>query len=95
MTETRNARTVWTIPTKPFKGAHFAVFPEALADRCVIAGSAPGDTVLDPFGGSGTVGVVAAKRGRSAVLCELNHVYAAMARERIAAVPPSLGLEAA
>lgn len=93
--ETRNARTVWTIATRPFKGAHFAVFPEELADRCVLAGSTPGDTVMDPFGGSGTVGVVAAKRGRSAVLCELNPAYAEMARERIASVQPGLGLEAA
>lgn len=92
---TRNRRTVWTITTKPFRGAHFAVMPEALVEPCIIAGSEPGDTVIDPFGGSGTVGVVAAKRGRSAVLCELNPIYAAMARERIAAVQPSLGLEAA
>jgi DNA modification methylase len=95
VTETRNARTVWTIPTKPFKGAHFAVFPEALAEKCILAGSAVGDTVLDPFGGSGTVGVVAAKRGRSAILCELNPTYATMARDRIAATQPGLGLEAA
>ena len=92
---TRNARTVWTIPTRPFKGAHFAVFPEALAERCILAGSAPGDTILDPFGGSGTVGVVATKRGRSAILCELNPEYAAMAEGRIAQTQPGLGLEVA
>lgn len=92
---TRNARTVWTIPTRPFKGAHFAVFPEALAERCILAGSAPGDTILDPFGGSGTVGVVATKRGRSAILCELNPEYAAMAEGRVAQTQPGLGLEVA
>jgi len=93
--ETRNARTVWTITTKPFKGAHFAVFPPDLAERCILAGSAPGDTVLDPFGGSGTTGMVAVSRGRNAILCELNPGYAAMARQRVADVHPSLGLEAA
>jgi len=93
--ETRNARTVWSITTKPFKGAHFAVFPPDLAERCILAGSAPGDTVLDPFGGSGTTGMVAVSRGRNAILCELNPGYAAMARQRVADVHPSLGLEAA
>lgn len=83
--ETRNRRDVWTIATKSFKGAHFAVMPEALVDPCVLIGSAPGDLVLDPFCGSGTVGVVALKRGRRFVGVELNPEYAAMARVRIAA----------
>ena len=81
---TRNARTVWTIATQPFKGAHFATFPEELARRCVLAGSAPGDVVLDPFGGSGTVGAVAVKWQRGAVLIDLNPAYADIARRRIA-----------
>jgi DNA modification methylase len=81
---TRNARTVWTIPTQPYPEAHFATFPEELARRCILAGSAPGDTVLDPFGGSGTVGAVAVKWQRNAVLAELNPAYVELARRRIA-----------
>ena len=80
---TRNARTAWTIPTQPFKGAHFATFPEELARRCILAGSAPGDTVLDPFGGSGTVGAVAVKWQRGAVLIDLSADYCELARQRI------------
>lgn len=72
---TRNARTVWTIPTQPFPGAHFATFPEALVGRCILAGSRPGDTVLDPFMGSGTVGKVATDLGRNFIGCELNQKY--------------------
>ena len=53
--DTRNPRSVWTIPTHGFKGAHFATFPPALAERCITAGCPAGGTVLDPFGGSGTV----------------------------------------
>lgn len=79
----RNARDVWTIPTAPFKGAHFATFPPELPRRCILAGSARGDTVLDPFGGAGTTGLVADCLGRHAVLIELNPVYAALARDRI------------
>jgi DNA modification methylase len=82
--ETRNRRSVWTVNTKPFKGAHFAVMPEALVEPCVLAGSAQGDTVLDPFSGSGTVGVVALRHGRKYVGCELNAEYAALSERRIA-----------
>ena len=81
--ETRNKRDVWTIPTKPFKGAHFAVMPEALVEPCVLAGSKEGDTVLDPFAGSGTVGVVALRHQRNFVGVELNPDYAQMAANRI------------
>ena len=81
--ETRNKRDVWNIPTKPFKGAHFAVMPEALVEPCILAGSGGGDTVLDPFTGSGTVGVVALREGRKFIGTELNPEYAAMAVERI------------
>lgn len=81
--ETRNKRSVWTVGTKPFAGAHFAVMPEALAEPCVLAGSAVGDTVLDPFAGSGTVGVVALRHGRNFIGVELNPDYADIANERI------------
>jgi DNA modification methylase len=86
----RNRRTVWTITTKPFSGAHFAVMPWDLAEPCVLAGSRPGDTVLDPFAGSGTVGMVACRHGRSFVGVELNPSYAEMARERITGDAPLL-----
>ena len=80
---TRNARTVWTIATQPYPGAHFATFPEELAHRCILAGSAPGDTVLDPFGGSGTVAAVAVGNGRGAIYVDLNPAYHELARARI------------
>ena len=81
--DTRNARTVWSITTQPYKGAHFATMPPELARRCILAGSKTGDTVLDPFGGAGTTGLVADRLGRDAVLVELNPTYAALARHRI------------
>jgi DNA modification methylase len=84
----RNRRTVWTVATQPFKGAHFATFPPALIDPCILAGSRRGDTVLDPFGGAGTTGLVADRLGRDAVLIELNPTYAEMARERITGDAP-------
>ncbi len=80
----RNRRSVWTITTKPFSGAHFAVMPPDLADLCIRAGCPEGGVVLDPFGGAGTVGLVADRLGRDAVLCELNPEYAELARRRIA-----------
>ena len=79
----RNKRDVWTISSKPFRGAHFAVMPEALVEPCILAGSQGGDTILDPFAGSGTVGVVALREGRKFIGAELNPEYAAMAVERI------------
>jgi DNA modification methylase len=87
---TRNARNVWAIATRPYSGAHFATMPPDLAERCIKAGSRPGDTVLDPFGGAGTTGLVADRLGRSAILCELNPEYARLARERIAGDAPLL-----
>ena len=81
-----NKRSVWTITTKPYKGAHFATFPPDLIEPCVLAGSRVGDTVLDPFGGSGTTAGVAIKHGRNAVLCELNPEYAALVPDRIASI---------
>jgi DNA modification methylase len=83
-TGTRNRRSVWTVPTKPFAGAHFAVMPTALAEPCVLAGSRPGDTVLDPFTGSGTVAVVALRHNRRFIGTELNPDYATIAERRIA-----------
>jgi DNA modification methylase len=83
--ETRNKRSVWTVTTKPFKGAHFATFPPDLIEPCIKAGCPEGGTVLDPFGGSGTTGLVAQTWGRKFILCELNPEYAQMARDRIAA----------
>jgi DNA modification methylase len=80
---TRNARDVWTIATSPFAEAHFATFPPDLAERCIKAGCPKGGTVLDPFGGSGTTGLVADRLQRNAVLVELNPEYAAMAKRRL------------
>ena len=80
----RNARNVWTIATRPFPEAHFATFPPELAERCILAGCPAGGTVLDPFGGAGTTGLVADRLQRHAVLIELNPEYAAMAERRIA-----------
>jgi DNA modification methylase len=88
LNETRNKRTVWTVPTSPYKGAHFATFPTALIEPCIKAGSKAGDVVLDPFGGAGTTGLVADRLGRDAILCELNPEYAKMAGERIASENP-------
>lgn len=80
-----NRRSVWTVTTKPFKGAHFATFPPNLIEPCVKAGCPKGGTVLDPFGGSGTTGLVAQTWGRKFILCELNPEYAEMAKNRIQA----------
>ena len=81
--EGRNRRSVWTIATKPYAGAHFAVMPKALAEPCVLAGSRPGDLVLDPFTGSGTVGLVALRNDRNFIGIELNPEYAELANKRI------------
>lgn len=80
----RNKRSVWTVTTKPFKGAHFATFPMDLIEPCVLAGCPEGGTVLDPFGGSGTTAQVANGHNRDAILIELNEEYIEIAKERIA-----------
>ena len=85
-----NIRTVWTIPSEPFPGAHFAVMPTALVKPCILAGCPTGGTVLDPFGGSGTVAVVALEHGCSAVLCELNPAYCEIIRQRVGNVTPAM-----
>jgi DNA modification methylase len=79
----RNRRSVWTITTKPFKGAHFAVMPEALVEPCVLAGSREDDIVLDPFTGAATVAVLALRHGRNFIGTELNADYVKIASERI------------
>ena len=81
--ETRNKRSVWTVTTKPFKGAHFATFPPDLIEPCILAGCPEGGTVLDPFGGAGTTGLVASNHNRNSILCELNPKYAQLALDRI------------
>jgi DNA modification methylase len=80
---TRNARNVWTIASHPFSGSHFATMPPDLAERCIKAGSKPGDTILDPFSGAGTTALVAARLQRHAIGIELNPEYAAMGAERV------------
>lgn len=72
-----------TIATQSYSGAHFATMPPDLAERCIKAGTKPGDMVLDPFGGAGTTGLVADRLGRDATLIELNPAYASLARKRI------------
>lgn len=88
--ETRNRRSVWSVTTKPFKGAHFATFPPDLIEPCVLAGCPIGGTVLDPFFGAGTTGLVAQKHGRNCVGIELNPDYIAIANERLGLVPGSV-----
>jgi len=83
--DTRNKRSVWTVTTKPFKGAHFATFPPDLIEPCILAGCPVGGTVLDPFFGAGTTGLVAQRQYRHSVGIELNPAYAEMARERLQA----------
>ena len=82
-TGTRNKRSVWSVTTRPFKGAHFATFPPALIEPCILAGSPKGGVVLDPFFGAGTTGLVAQRHGRKWIGCELNSDYAAIAQARI------------
>lgn len=91
----RNRRSVWSIHTQPYPDAHFAVMPEPLVEPCIMAGSRVGDTVLDPFAGAGTVGVVAVRKQRHFVGIELNPAYVALSRKRIGAVAPLLATEVA
>lgn len=79
----RNKRSVWSVSTNGFSGAHFAVFPEKLIEPCILAGCPEGGVVLDPFAGSGTAGVVAKRMGRGFVGCEINPSYVEMAARRI------------
>ena len=92
VTPGRNKRSVLTVPVKPYKGAHFAVFPAALIEPCILAGSRAGDIVLDPFMGSGTTAAVAIQHGRQYLGCELNPDYKPLQDERINDAHNSLGL---
>lgn len=89
----RNKRSVWTVATEPYHGAHFATFPTALVEPCILAGCPENGTVLDPFTGSGTTGVVALRYERSFIGVELNPAYREMARARIAGEAPLLNVE--
>lgn len=85
----RNRRSVWSIPTEPLPEAHFATFPPALVEPCILAGSNPGDAVLDPFFGAGTVGLVALRLQRPFIGIELNPDYAVIASRRTGIAPES------
>lgn len=80
----RNRRSVWSVPTEAYPDAHFATYPPALIVPCILAGSAPGDTIIDPFFGAGTTGLVAAEHGRRFVGIELVPEYVEMAQRRLA-----------
>ena len=82
----RNRRSVWTVTTRPYKGAHFATFPPDLIEPCVLAGCPEGGVVLDPFGGSGTTAGVAVANNRNAVICELSAEYAELIPNRVASI---------
>lgn len=82
----RNKRSVWTVPTRSYKGAHFAVFPPDLIKPCILSGCPVGGVVLDPFGGSGTTAEVALINNRMAVLCELNPEYIQLIKSRLAVI---------
>lgn len=86
----KNKRTVWSINTEPCPEAHFAVFPKALVKPCILAGSRAGDTVLDPFYGTGTVGKVALELDRKCIGIELNSEYVNIAKKRTGAVQKDL-----
>jgi DNA modification methylase len=88
-----NKRTVWTVATSQYPDAHFATYPPALIEPCILAGSRPGDTVLDPFNGSGTTGEVAIRHQRNYIGIELNPAYIELARKRISAVAPMFAQE--
>ena len=88
----KNKRSVWSIPPRPYKGAHFAVFPSELIEPCILAGSKPGDIILDPFMGSGTTAMVAKKLSRYYLGCELHREYDSLQTDRISSIPAQLPL---
>lgn len=90
--EMRNKRDVWEIATTPFKEAHYATFPAKLVEPCILAGSRPGDWVMDPFSGAGTVGKVASERGRRYLGIELYQKNIEITDRRMMKVQPGLGL---
>jgi len=79
----RNKRDVWSVNVRPYKEAHFATYPTELIEPCILAGSKEGDTVLDPFSGSGTTGEVAMQKGRNYIGIELNPDYAKISQKRL------------
>lgn len=89
----RNKRDVWTVATFPFPEAHFATYPPALIEPCILSGSPVGGMVLDPFSGSGTTGLVALRHGRRFVGIELNPQYVKMAQQRIINDAPLLNAQ--
>jgi DNA modification methylase len=95
MPNTRNQRNVWHLGPEPYADAHFATFPTEIPRRAIKAGSREGDTILDPFTGSGTTGEVAIMEGRNFIGCELNPVYRELARKRIHAAAPLFAQEVA
>lgn len=88
--EKRNRRSVWSVATRPYKGAHFATFPPALIEPCILAGRPIGGVVLDPFGGSGTTAGVAVAHGRDAIICELNPEYGKLVENRVESIVASI-----
>ena len=88
--ETRRKRSVWNVTKKPYKGAHFAVFPPELIEPCILAGSEKGDTILDPFMGSGTTAMVAKKLDRHYLGCELHENYGNLIEERVSSYESKL-----
>ena len=90
--ERKNKRSVWSVTVKPYKGAHFATYPEDLVEPCILAGSEKGDIILDPFMGSGTTAMVAKKNSRSYLGCELREEYASLQTARISTIPNKLPL---
>lgn len=89
----RNRRSVWSVSTKPYKGAHFATFPPDLIEPCILAGCPEEGTVLDPFGGSGTTAGVAVAHNRNAIICELSPEYAALVDDRVASIVAPVALK--
>ena len=91
--ERKNKRSVWSVTKKPYKGAHFAVFPPELIEPCILAGSEPGDIILDPFMGSGTTAMVAKQHDRYYMGCELHEDYGELIKNRVPEEePPQQGL---
>jgi len=88
--EFANKRSVWSVNTSSYEGAHFATFPTRLIEPCILAGCPKGGVVLDPFGGSGTTALVANENNRDAILCELNPEYIPLINDRLSKVQPSL-----
>jgi DNA modification methylase len=86
----RNRRSVWTVATQPYSAAHFATFPPKLIEPCIQAGSRPGDTVLDPFNGAGTTGLVSIQHNRDYIGIDLNPDYLQLSRERFTQGQPLL-----